>query len=130
MNAGARDLGDLRANAAPFLHPAPMAVVSLPGEVPETLRAHVIGTFREAEGLTVYLDAAAAEAAGLAILFRAAWITLSVHSDLEAVGFTAAFAQALAAQGVAANVVAGAFHDHVFVPWDRGQDALSALSAL
>ena len=94
------------------------------------MRAHAIGTFRETEGLTVYLDAAAAAAASLRIVFRAAWITMTVHSDLEAVGFTAAFAQALAARGIAANVVAGAFHDHVFVPWDRAQDAMKVLDAL
>ena len=94
------------------------------------MRAHAIGTFRETEGLTVYLDAAAAAAASLRIVFRAAWITMTVHSDLEAVGFTAAFAQALAARGIAANVVAGAFHDHVFVPWDSAQDAMKALNAL
>ena len=131
MSAGERDLAALLASASPHLHPAPIAVVTMAGgETPEALRAHVIGTFREVEGLTVYLDAAAAEAAGLRIVFRAAWITMSVHSDLEAVGFTAALAQALAARGIAANVVAGAFHDHIFVPWDIAQDAMAALSAL
>ena len=131
MRAGSRDLAALLANAAPFLHPAPVAVAIIEGdEAPETLRAHVIGTFREAEGLTVWLDLSAAEAAGLRVVFRAAWITMKVHSDLEAVGFTAAFAQALAARGIAANVVAGARHDHIFVPLDRAADAMAALSAL
>ena len=131
MSAGARDLAHLRANAAPLLHPAPVAVATLAGgEVPDALRAQVIATMREREGLTLYVDLAAAEAAGLPILMRAAWISLDVHSDLEAVGFTAVFAQALAARGIAANVVAGAWHDHVFVPLDRAQDAMDALRSL
>ena len=126
MNA----LADLLAHASPALHPVPVAIATIIGELPETLRGHVIGTFREAEGWTVYCDAAAAEAAGLPIMFRAAWITMTIHSDLATVGFTAVFAQALATRGIAANVVAGAFHDHVFVPWDRAQDAMAALSRL
>jgi hypothetical protein len=131
VSAGGRDLSALLANASPLLHPAPVAVATIAdGEIPESLRAHVIGTFREAEGLTVYLDGAATEAAGLRIVFRAAWITMNVHSDLEAIGFTAAFARALAARGIAANVVAGAFHDHIFVRWDKAQEAMAALSAL
>ena len=62
--------------------------------------------------------------------FRSAWITLRVHSDLAAVGLTAAFARALADAGIACNVVAGVHHDHLFVPADRAGDALAALRAL
>ena len=57
-------------------------------------------------------------------------ITLDVHSSLEAVGLTAACAQALAAGGISANVVAGYSHDHILVPAPRAQDALAALDAL
>jgi len=53
-----------------------------------------------------------------------------VPSDLAAVGLTAAFAQALAAVGISCNVLAGAHHDHLFVPVDRATDALAALRAL
>ena len=131
MRAGERDLAALLATAAPRLHPEPIAIACLEaGEIPEALRAHALGWFREAEALTLYLDFEAAQAAGLRIVLRAAWITMSVHSDLEAVGFTAAFAGALARRGVAANVVAGVFHDHLFVPWDQAQTAMAALSQL
>jgi len=57
-------------------------------------------------------------------------ITLGVHSSLEAVGLTARVAAALAARGITANVVAAVHHDHVFVPWDRRDEALAALQAL
>ncbi|HCH64870.1 MAG TPA: acetyltransferase, partial [Deltaproteobacteria bacterium] len=68
--------------------------------------------------------------AGLSVLFRAAWITLTVHSDLQAVGLTAAVASALTAVGVSCNVVAGAHHDHLFVPEGMADRAMAALRDL
>lgn len=73
---------------------------------------------------------AQAASAGLQVLFLAAWITLTVHSDLQAVGLTAAFASALGQAGISCNVVAGAFHDHIFVPVEQAQQALAALKTL
>lgn len=84
----------------------------------------------EAEGLTLVLPEKQALAAGLAVHFRAAWITLTVHSDLQAVGLTAAFATALGQAGISCNVVAGTFHDHLFVPVERAQEALATLRRL
>ncbi|WP_422289735.1 ACT domain-containing protein [Hydrogenophaga sp.] len=78
-----------------------------------------VATVSESEGLTLVLPEEQAIAAHLPVLFRAAWITLTVHSDLQAVGLTAAFATALGAAGVSCNVVAGAFHDHIFVPVEQ-----------
>ena len=124
-----RDLARLLTEASPVLHPHATAVVALDGfEPPPGLE--VIGLFREAEGLTLYVDAEAAEAAGLRIAFRAAWITMTVESALDEVGFTAAFAAALAQKGIACNVMAGARHDHLFVPWERGEEAMRVLRGL
>jgi hypothetical protein len=55
---------------------------------------------------------------------------LQVHSDLEAIGLTAAFSAALTREGIIANVVAGYFHDHLFVPEDRRADAMRGLRNL
>ena len=124
-----RDLAALLAEAAPALHPRAVAVVGLDGfAVPAGLEP--IAVFREAEGLTLYLDFEAAERAGLPILFKAAWITMTVESALDAVGFTAAFAAALAEAGIACNVMAGARHDHLFTPWERRDEAMAALRRL
>ncbi|MDP1571177.1 MAG: GNAT family N-acetyltransferase [Vicinamibacterales bacterium] len=89
-----------------------------------------VATMREDEGLTVVLPEADAIRAGLPVLFRAAWITLRVQSDLAAVGLTAAFATALGEAGLSCNVIAGAYHDHIFVPVDRADEALGVLRAL
>lgn len=89
-----------------------------------------IGTFREAEGLTVIVAEDQAREHRLPVLFRAAWITLAVHSDLHAVGLTAAVATALAGAGISCNVVAAAHHDHLFVPFESGREALAVLEAI
>ncbi|MGG1943325.1 ACT domain-containing protein [Trinickia sp. NRRL B-1857] len=89
-----------------------------------------LATFREHEGLTVIIDEPTAVLHGLPVLFRAAWITLTVHSDLQAVGLTAAVAEALTKAGISCNVVAAAFHDHIFVPVERAADAIAELTNL
>lgn len=94
-----------------------------PGVIP-------LGTFREAEGLTLIAPAAQLAAAGVAHAPGWARISLKVHSSLAAVGLTAAIATALTAAGISANVVAAYHHDHIFVPWARRQEALDVLRRL
>lgn len=86
-------------------------------------------TVAEAEGLTVVAPLALMQAAGIP---SDPWarISLTVHSDLAAVGLTAAFAGALGAEGISCNVIAGVHHDHLFVQWDRREDAMAALVVL
>jgi hypothetical protein len=90
----------------------------------------VLGSFREREGLTVIIERQQAEALGLSFNYVAAWITLNVHSALEAVGLTAAFASALGQAGISCNVIAGFYHDHLFVGKDDAHKALSVLRQL
>ena len=85
---------------------------------------------REPEGVTLVLEQAEAERHGIDYDFVAAMVTLRVHSSLEAVGLTAAFATALTERGISCNVVSGYFHDHVFVPVDRGQETVDVLTEL
>ena len=85
---------------------------------------------REDEGVTVVATRAAAERNGWAFDFEAAWLTLDVHSALEAVGLTAAFSAALGEAGIPCNVLAGFHHDHLLVPLDRADDAIACLLGL
>jgi hypothetical protein len=89
-----------------------------------------IATFAEAEGLTLIVEESAALAHGLTPLYRAAWITLTVNSDLSDVGLTAAFSTALAKAGISCNVVAAVHHDHLFVPVQQGAEAVAILDRL
>jgi hypothetical protein len=123
------ELDELLRSLDPHLNPGAYAFVSLPkGHPIESSTA--VAFIREAEGISVVMDAAAAAAAGFTITQTYAWISLSVHSDLQAVGLTAALSQALAAAQIACNVVAGARHDHLFIPAHQAQAAMSELLAL
>lgn len=90
--------------------------------------ARPIASFTEAEGLTLVLLKDKAEGLGWSYegVFRC--ITLGIHSSLEAVGLTAAVAGKLADHGIAANVIAAYFHDHVFVQSELADDAIGILS--
>jgi hypothetical protein len=83
--------------------------------------------FREAEGTTLILTRDAAEAHGLPYAFPCRMITLDVHSALEAVGFIAVIATELAKAGMGVNPVAGFYHDHLFVPLGREEEAMDIL---
>ena len=86
--------------------------------------------FKEAEGMTVILQRTVADKLGLSYSFVASWITLTVHSALDAVGFTASFSKALADEGISCNVVAAYYHDHIFVDKTNVVKAMQALSKL
>ena len=123
------DLAVLIASMRPELHAGKWAWCALPADA-SLHGVDVVASVREAEGLTVVVAERDAVARGWRVVFRSAWITLSVHSDLGAVGLTAAFGRALAEAGIACNVVAGVHHDHLFVPLARAGDAMAALRSL
>lgn len=124
-----RDLDLLLATLQPELKPGRFAFVLLPpGRAIEG--DEILASIREPEGLSVVVPEPTAQRLGLHVAFSAAWITLTVHSALDAVGLTAAFARALGEAGISCNVVAGVHHDHLFVPFERAADAMGALRAL
>jgi len=84
--------------------------------------------FKEEEGITVILKKERADDLGMAYSFVASWITLTVHSSLEAVGLTAAFATALSEEGISCNVVAAFYHDHIFVAKKDTEKAMKILT--
>ena len=83
----------------------------------------------EEEATTLVVPREVADRHGFPYEFVAAMITLRVHSSLAAVGLTAAVSSALADAGISCNVIAGSFHDHLFVPPARVEDAMRCLGA-
>lgn len=116
-------------NLDPELHEGTYVFVIVP-LTEDVSGLDVIATMREEEGMTLVLSESIAEQRGYESIYRCAWITLRVNSDLDAVGLTAAFARSLADESIACNVIAGARHDHLFVPVDRAVDALGCLQQL
>jgi uncharacterized protein len=129
MNPPLSDLALLLRSMEPALHPGVFVFTSL-RDAAEVEASTIIASIREPEGLSVVMREEDAQERGLPILFRAAWITLTVTSDLAAVGLTAAFASALGADGISCNVVAGAYHDHIFVSVESAERAMLALRRL
>ena len=111
------DLAGMLAGMAPALDARRWALVLVEGAPP----ADAFALIREDEGTTAIV----ADDSG-----DFARITLMVHSALDGVGLTAAVAGALAERGIACNVVAGIHHDHLFVPWERREEALEALACM
>ncbi|HEX8015865.1 MAG TPA: ACT domain-containing protein [Flavobacterium sp.] len=75
----------------------------------------IVMSFREEESITIITKKEIADKLNLKYSFIASWITLTIHSSLEAVGLTAAFSKALSENGISCNVVAAFYHDHIFV---------------
>ena len=113
--AGERDLSRLLATLDPQLHPERY---SFAATEKVSLSEADFAIVREAEGMTLIRP----EPSG-----KWARISLGVHSSLEAVGLTAALSSRLAEAGISANIVAAQHHDHIFVPWDRRNEALATL---
>jgi hypothetical protein len=125
--SGETQLTVLLRTLAPERQPGDYVYASLP-----TLRADLdpVLAFREHEGWTLVLRRDVAEASGIEFTLPCAWLTLRVHSSLQAVGLTAAVADALADAGIACNAVAAYYHDHLFVPLDRADEAIELLRRL
>jgi uncharacterized protein len=124
-----KDLHTLLAGLRPELNPGEYVFTVAPDDhIHADLRPIV--TVAEEEGLTLVLPRQDADRSGFAYDYVAGWITLRVHSALEAVGLTAAVAKALARAGISCNVVAGFHHDHLFVPHDHATRALAVLEEL
>ena len=129
LMSGEMDLGMLLRGMSATLIDGVYVFATVPeGQVPPGLSPRM--TFREAEGVTLIVQRQEAEAEGIAYEFPSRMITLNVHSALDAVGFMAHIASALAKEGMGVNPVAGFYHDHLFVPEGREQDAMAVLDRI
>jgi hypothetical protein len=90
----------------------------------------IVLLFKEQEGYTIVIKKELADQLELRYAYTAAWITLDIHSSLEAVGLTAAFSKALAEVGISCNAVAAYYHDHIFVDKKDCKAAMETLNKL
>jgi hypothetical protein len=125
--SGETNLTKLLASMRPRLQNGIYVFASLPHAVALPSGLEPVMTFREAEGRTLILEENAAKLAGMDGLFRCRMITLDIHSSLDAVGFMAVITNRLAAAGMGVNPVSAFYHDHLFVPADRAEEAVRIL---
>jgi len=127
--AGETSLSTLIRSMTPVLNEGAYVFCSL-SDAAQLQGVQPLGSFQEREGLSVILSRQQAEQLQLEIGYVAAWLTLEVHSALAAVGLTAAVAGALANAGISCNVIAGYYHDHLFVAYTDGPRDLAILQQL
>ena len=128
--AGETDLKKLLGSMTPELLPDIYVFATLAAGVAQPAGLEPMMLFREREGITLILREEEAEAADLEAAFRCRMVTLNIHSSLEAVGFLAAITTRLATAGMGVNPVSAFYHDHLFVPADRAEEAMGLLRQL
>lgn len=128
---GERHLERLLASLSPVLIDGEFVFCSFENaRYGDHLNLQPIAAMTESEGLTLVIPKSKADEHELNYgpVFKG--ITLKVHSSLEAVGLTAAFSSKLTEHGISANVIAGYFHDHIFVHSEHAEKAIAALDEL
>lgn len=123
-----KNLTVLLKNMRPCLNEGEYVFYSLQNQ--EIDIVNVLFYFKEKEGVTVVCTKEYAEKNAYPFSSVFSWITLEVHSSLEAVGLTAAFSTALAQHQISCNVVAGFYHDHIFVQSSKAKEAMAVLENL
>lgn len=125
---GETDLSNMLANLQPIL--SEESYVYCFNAHPFTPDFPVWAFICEQEGLTLIMTQERADLQGFP--YEGLWrcITLTVHSSLQAVGLTARVSNLLAGAGISANMVAGYYHDHIFVQAELAEAALALLQQL
>jgi hypothetical protein len=130
QDPGERSLAKLLQTLTTTLHDDTFVFATLKTESSLPPLSEIRLFFRELEGITVIVTLKYAKSTGLDYFFPCKMITLNVTSSLEAVGFMAVIASRLATKDMGVNPVSGFYHDHIFVPVGREQDALETLEDL
>ena len=124
--SGEKDLQKLLKEMKPVLNSGEYVFATV-SSVDKIQRTDTLFEFKEAEGITIILEKNKADILQIPYQFISSWITLKIHSSLEAVGLTAAFSTALTKQNISCNVVAGFYHDHIFVDVKDAKKAIEVL---
>jgi len=124
---GESDLSVLLQSMQPILREGEYVFCSCDRQNVNYTQLNPIGLFYKDEGLTLILRRESADTQTIAYTSVFRMITLSIHSSLEAVGFLAAITGKLAKHGISVNPVSADYHDRLFVPTSRANEAMNLL---
>lgn len=126
---GETDLSLLLKNMQPELNPGRFVFCTV-NTLKDAIELNPLVIVQEKEAVTVVIPKSKADDSFLYYPVICVWITLNIHSSLEAVGLTAAISKALTEAGISCNVIAGYYHDHLFVPVKDAERAMDILVSL
>ncbi len=124
--AGETDLALLIKGMTPILNKGDYIFATVK-DISAIDRNDTICEFNEEEGVSVVIEKRKADELMLDYTFISTWITLKIHSSLDAIGLIALVSKVLAKNHISCNVIAGYYHDHIFV---AKKDAIRAINVL
>ncbi len=126
--AGEKNIKELLRSISPKLNEDTFVFCTVKdGKYGDCAEAMPIASYLEEEGLTLVIKKERADRLGYVYEGVFKCITLEVYSSLESVGLTAAVSAKLCEHNISANVFAGFYHDHIFVPLNMAPKAHALL---
>ena len=127
---GEKNLEKLIAGCSPVLAASEYVFISFPdARYGDHAELSPVAFVVEDEGVTLVIPRSEADAHQLRYQSIFKRITFNIHSSLDAVGLTAVVSTTLSDHGISANVIAGFYHDHIFVAAPIADKALSVLES-